>query len=193
MSSLPTPNSTANGSSAAANGTGNGTVKGSSAASAVPNGHVGGPLAEYAALFAPSAWDALADLFEIENRKVYCIPEPSTLEVGLQAGLTALKTPLCSGIDKGQCSVDCPVCCDAGRALAAGLPYSHQAHSKLICRISGERMDENNRPMALPNGSVYSSNALKAMAAASEPGGVVTCMRTGESFDIGELRSVFII
>ena len=154
---------------------------------------------------------------------MYCIPEPSTLEVGLQAGLTALKTPLCSGIDKGQCSVDCPVCCDAGRALAAGLPFSHQAHSKLICRISGayvykfyfffttqqgcvsrsqsaagmmqpgERMDENNRPMALPNGSVYSSNALKAMAAASEPGGVVTCMRTGESFNIGELRSVFII
>lgn len=54
-------------------------------------------------------------------------------------------------------------------------------------------MDEHNRPTALPNGSVYSSNALKAMAAASEPGDMVTCMRTGESFNLGELRSVFII
>ena len=40
--------------------------------------------------------DSLAELFEAENRKVYCIPEPSALEVGLQSGFTALKTPLCS-------------------------------------------------------------------------------------------------
>ena len=46
-------------------------------------------------------------------------------------------------------------------ALPPALP---QAQSKLICRISGLRMDDQNRPMVLPNGSVYSLNALRDMA-----------------------------
>ena len=43
-------------------------------------------------------------------------------------------------------------------------------------------MDDNNPPMALPNGHVYSQAALRAMAAAS--GGRVTCPRTGFACDI---------
>lgn len=41
-----------------------------------------------------------------------------------------------------------------GNMLARDLPYSHHSQSFLICRHTGEVMDENNPPMALPNGQV---------------------------------------
>ena len=36
------------------------------------------------------------------------------------------------------------------------VPSTHKVVSSLICRISGEVMDEHNPPVSLPNGQVYS-------------------------------------
>jgi hypothetical protein len=44
------------------------------------------------------------------------------------------------------------------RQLAEKLPFSHHITSCIVCRISGAIMDENNPPMVLPNGHVYSQH-----------------------------------
>jgi hypothetical protein len=50
-------------------------------------------------------------------------------------------------------------------------------------------MDEDNPPMALPNGQVYSANAVASM----RRGGVVYCPRTREGpFVWDEIRKVFL-
>lgn len=52
---------------------------------------------------------------------------------------------------------NCPVCDSDGLGiLAKEVPWSHHANSTLVCHITGKIMDENNPPMALPNGCVYS-------------------------------------
>jgi len=40
--------------------------------------------------------------------------------------------------------------------LAEEVPLSHHANSTIVCRISGKIMDEDNMPMAFPDGHVYS-------------------------------------
>ena len=40
--------------------------------------------------------------------------------------------------------------------LADEVPLSHHANSTIVCRISGKIMDEDNMPMAFPDGYVYS-------------------------------------
>ena len=55
-------------------------------------------------------------------------------------------------------STECPVCSKHLNQLARNLPFAHCSNSRLICRMSGEKMDENNPPMMLPNGHVYGFN-----------------------------------
>merc|ERR1712110_1292464 len=59
---------------------------------------------------------------------------------------------------------ECPVCHAALNKLAATLPFAHCSQSRLICHITGKPLDENNRPMMLPNGFVYGYGALAKMA-----------------------------
>ena len=109
-----------------------------------------------------------------------CLPPwPALLLPPPQAGLCALKTPQSLG---EECSKEDPLHLPAFRRLAATLPFAKHAHSKLICSISRAPMDENDPPMALPNGCVYSQGALRQMAAAD--GGRITCPRTGDACDI---------
>ena len=49
-----------------------------------------------------------------------------------------------------------PALCLVSRKLAADLPYSKHIHSKLVCHITHDLMNEHNPPMVLPNGMVYS-------------------------------------
>lgn len=69
---------------------------------------------------------------------------------------------------------------------------------------SGDPIGDNNPPLALPNGRVYGSRAIRAMA--RPVGGidgigsvgvignsVVTCPSTGKSFRFDQLRNVYII
>ena len=52
-------------------------------------------------------------------------------------------------------------------------------HSKLICAITRDLMNEHNPPMVLPNGAVYSQKAVQMMAAKNH--GIFTCPKTGQS------------
>jgi macrophage erythroblast attacher len=50
------------------------------------------------------------------------------------------------------------------QALAAGLPYAKHLHSKLVCHITKQLMNEDDPPMVLPNGYVYSLKVTFPMA-----------------------------
>ncbi len=78
----------------------------------------------------------------------------SALEVLFQSGLMSLKTPFCY-TEKNKNMV-CPLCNLEIQKLATTLPSSHHPVTSLICRITGEKMDEKNPPLALSNGQVYS-------------------------------------
>jgi macrophage erythroblast attacher len=61
-------------------------------------------------------------------------------------------------------NVDCPTCAKDLSVLAKEVPFSHHVNSTLVCRISGEVMDDVNYPMAFPNGYVYSFNVSQKIA-----------------------------
>jgi hypothetical protein len=75
----------------------------------------------------------------------------------VQAGLSALKTPL--GV-QDNCNVEDPLHLESFRSLAAPLPFAKHLQSKLVCHLTRELMNENNPPMVLPNGYVYSLKVL---------------------------------
>ncbi|CAG8643547.1 14418_t:CDS:2, partial [Acaulospora morrowiae] len=109
----------------------------------------------YKALYDHSRWEALIDQFRSDFYALNSLPSQSLLNVTLQAGLSALKTPMC--YQQENKNINCPVCSsDTLGILAQDLPMSHHVNSTIVCRISGKIMNENNPPMALPNGYVYS-------------------------------------
>ncbi|RHZ44750.1 hypothetical protein Glove_709g25 [Diversispora epigaea] len=143
----------------------------------------------YKALYDPSRWEALIEQFRADFYALNSLPSQPLLNVTLQAGLSALKTPMCYQHDNK--NINCPVCSpDTLGILAQDLPMSHHVNSTIVCRISGKIMNENNPPMALPNGYVYSHDALNEMS--SKNNGKITCPRTGEVFSFLQLKKVFI-
>ncbi|XP_047314088.1 protein MAEA homolog [Impatiens glandulifera] len=85
----------------------------------------------------------------------------SLLNIFLQAGLSALKTPFCYEDD---CTKEDPLSQELFRKLAMPLPLSKQHHSKLVCYITNDLMDTENPPLVPPNGYVYSTKAMEEMA-----------------------------
>ncbi|CAL1387187.1 unnamed protein product [Linum trigynum] len=130
--------------------------------------------AAYKVLFEPEQWDYLVDQFKQEFSKLYGMTVEPLLNIYLQTGLSALKTPYCYADD---CPKEDPLSQESFRKLALPLPYSKQHHSKLVCYITKELMDTENPPQVLPNGYVYSTKALEEMA--KKNNGKVTCPRTG--------------
>ena len=61
----------------------------------------------------------------------------------LQAGLSALKTPQSL---QDSCSREDPLHLPAFRTLAQGLPFAKHVHSKLVCAVTKEIIDEHNPP-----------------------------------------------
>uniref|UniRef100_A0A2P2JT99 Uncharacterized protein MANES_10G039500 n=2 Tax=Rhizophora mucronata TaxID=61149 RepID=A0A2P2JT99_RHIMU len=143
--------------------------------------------APYKILFEPKQWDSLVDLFKQEFCKLYGMTLEPLLNIYLQAGLSALKTPNCSEYD---CPKEDPLSQESFRKLAVPLPCSKQHHSKLVCYITKELMDTENPPQVLPNGYVYSTKALEEMA--KKNNGKITCPRTGLVCNSSELVKAYI-
>lgn len=85
---------------------------------------------------------------------------------------------------------NCPVCNEQFNLIAAPLPIALHSHSCLVCRVTGEIMNEDNPPMVLPNGFVYSKNAVTMISAKN--GGKMVCPVTGLVCKVEELRKAFI-
>ncbi|GMP68751.1 hypothetical protein ACSBR2_026768 [Camellia fascicularis] len=130
--------------------------------------------ATYKVFFEPEQWDFLVDQFKQEFCRLYGMTFEPLLNIYLQAGLSALKTPFCYEDD---CTKEDPLSQESFRKLALSLPFSKQHHSKLVCYITKELMDTENPPLVLPNGYVYSTKALEEMA--KKNNGKITCPRTG--------------
>ena len=118
-------------------------------------------LAQFLALFVKdllneNRWNQLIDLFRQDNFKIHQLPEQSCFTAILQAGLSAIKTPTCYRKVTAVRNNNCPVCHPSLNVIARSLPYAYCANSKLICACSGASINENNPPMMLPNGYVYS-------------------------------------
>ena len=64
----------------------------------------------------------------------------------------------------------------AYQKLAEQLPYAKHVHSKLLCHVTKELMDEDNVPMVMPNGTVYSQRAVRRLSSDS---GMFTCPKSG--------------
>jgi macrophage erythroblast attacher len=82
------------------------------------------------------------------------LPTEPLLNLTLYAGLVSLKLPSC--YDTSCNNIDCPVCDEDLSVLAHEVPSSHHINLTIVCHISGKIMDEDNPPMAFPNGCVYS-------------------------------------
>lgn len=58
------------------------------------------------------------------------------------------------------CTKEDPLSHETFQKLAKPLPDSKHIHSKLVCFISKELMNEDNPPLVLPNGYVYSRKVI---------------------------------
>jgi len=83
----------------------------------------------------------------------------------------------------------CPVCCEPYATLAAHVPNVERPYSSLVCRLSGECMDDTNPPFVLPSGRVYSRKVLTALAESDAL--VDPC--TGERLVLGQLRRAYFL
>lgn len=122
----------------------------------------------------------------ITGRPPNTVTLPLTLLL-LQAGLIALKNPPSTSSSSREDPLQHP----DFKALAADLPCAKHVHSKLICAVTREIMNDANPPMVLPNGYVYSNKAIDQIAAKNN--GRIVCPHTGAEFGYDEARRAFIV
>lgn len=144
----------------------------------------------YKELFDDNRWDFLVEQFRKENLALHQLHSQSMLEIVLQCGLASLKTPHCFH-EEEKCQ-DCPVCCRLFNELAKPLPFAHSSQSRLLCSISGDRMNEHNHPLMLPNGNVYGEIALLKMADSYE-GYSIKCPRSQQVYAIDEAKKIYVM
>lgn len=142
----------------------------------------------YQSLLCPSRWEALVSQFRFEHGRLLHPSSVPVLPVALQLGLAALNTPQCHST--GSRLAACPACQWPLNALARGLPNAHCTHSRLLCRISQQPLNEHNHPMVLPNGQVYGEKALRDMV---KEHGAITCPKTNEVFCMKRVEKVYVM
>uniref|UniRef100_A0A672MM31 E3 ubiquitin-protein transferase MAEA n=1 Tax=Sinocyclocheilus grahami TaxID=75366 RepID=A0A672MM31_SINGR len=146
-------------------------------------------ISPYKDLLDPARWKMLIQQFRYDNYRLHQLGNNSVFTITLQAGLSAIKTPQCYKEDGTSKNPDCPVCSKSLNKLAQHLPMAHCANSRLVCKISGEVMNENNPPMMLPNGYVYGYNSLLSIRQDDK----VVCPRTKEVFNFSQAEKVYIM
>lgn len=143
----------------------------------------------YKDMYSERKWLELELAFKQENYRLHGLTRESTIEIMLKAGLASLKTRKC-GMEADR-KLSCPTCVEPYLSLAQLLPRGRHDNSILVCAISGEIMDENNPPMALPNGNVYSYKALTRLAEDND--GIITDPRTHDKVRMDDLTKCFIM
>lgn len=145
-------------------------------------------LEPYKSLFDPKRWDDLIINFRNENYRLFQLATQSVLNVVVQAGLSALKTPQCYSVSSK--NINCPVCQPYYNEMAENLPYSHCAQSRLFCRVTTKPLNEYNQPMMLPNGQIYGEQALPLI---TKEKGVVVCPKTKQAFVNPKIEKVYVM
>eukprot|EP00009_Paramoeba_aestuarina_P014347 CAMPEP_0201533442 /NCGR_PEP_ID=MMETSP0161_2-20130828/53250_1 /ASSEMBLY_ACC=CAM_ASM_000251 /TAXON_ID=180227 /ORGANISM="Neoparamoeba aestuarina, Strain SoJaBio B1-5/56/2" /LENGTH=157 /DNA_ID=CAMNT_0047937463 /DNA_START=549 /DNA_END=1019 /DNA_ORIENTATION=- len=128
----------------------------------------------YEDLYDAKRWDFLIEEFKKDNIAAASLSPKPTLYYFITSGIIGLKTRDCD--DAVNNNLSCPTCFPLLQELSRSLPLSQRTTSSVVCRITGEVMDEHNPPMVLPNGYVYSQKAMEEMS--KKNGGLITCPRT---------------
>jgi hypothetical protein len=141
---------------------------------------------EYQEMLSESRWEFLADLFEKEMKRVYGFTTESLIEIYVRAGFISIKSPLC---EAGNKVFGCPTCNVELQKLAKGIPNASHSQTYIVCRILGTPIDENNPPLVLPNGQVFSEQGINKICEA----GKITCPVTGALYSRSQAVKVFIV
>ena len=136
-------------------------------------------------------WEIIKEQFKKDFITIYQVDQSSQLIKTVRAGLSVLKTRQCNKIIEGEDS-ECPACSGPLKDLANQLPFGHFETTKIRCRITGKLVSEDDPPMALPNGQVYSESGLKLLCEGSSAG-VLKCPVTGQSFLLSDARKCFFL
>ncbi|CDJ60013.1 erythroblast macrophage protein emp, putative [Eimeria maxima] len=70
----------------------------------------------------------------------------------------------------GLCAVNCPACIPELSEVIKTLPMPHRVRSHIICCVTNEPMDEDNPPMASPEGHLISRKGLELLTEKSKTG-----------------------
>ncbi|CAL8107021.1 unnamed protein product [Calicophoron daubneyi] len=118
----------------------------------------------------------------------YDFPDYSIFQLVVNAGISVIKTHQC--YDTKTQKRDCAVCHPLVNQLAVNVPFARHDHSVLTCYQTGLLMNEDNPPMSLPNGYVYSQKGIAELTGSD---GMITCPRSGERFSPSQVQRVFIL
>lgn len=157
----------------------------------------------------------IVERFEMDFNEIYCLSEGIQLIKMVRTGLSVLKTRKCQldcEVAKGQSqsqsqskSLDlhahttqnsngeCPVCTGPLRPIAQELPYGHYEITRLRCRLSGKQINEDNPPMALPNGQVFSKSSIDGLIAEAAGEGRIKCPISGEYFNVTDIKKCYFL
>lgn len=150
-----------------------------------------GLMSKYEKLMGAEQWDELKMQFQKDFITVYQIDQNSQLIKTVRTGLSVLKTRQCpQNEDSG---AECPACAGPLKELANQLPFGHFETTKIRCRITGKLVSEDDPPMALPNGQVYSESGLKMVCEGTGTSGILKCPVTGQTFLLSDARKCFFL
>lgn len=137
------------------------------------------------------SWESLATLFKRDACRAHGLPAQGPLPTILQAGVTALKEPPHIEQERaGNRDPEDPFSYEEMKQIGDPLPHTKAGRSTVICPITREVMDEDNPPMVLPNGHVYSRRAMEEMAKKNQEH--VFCVKTGGGpYDFSQLRRAY--
>ncbi|KAL5971295.1 E3 ubiquitin-protein transferase MAEA [Taenia solium] len=132
------------------------------------------------------AW--ITKRFHLALMNFYSFTLPTPFSLAVRAGITAIKTHFCYNSKSRH--PDCVVCHPLINRFAQNLLFGRHDHSVLTCYQTGLAMNDDNPPMALPNGYVYSQQGIADLTGSD---GKLTCPRSGETFDASEAKRVYIL
>ena len=122
---------------------------------------------KYKKLYQKSRWADLSNQLLKDMCAIHSLPSTSYMSIYLQAGLSALKSYTC-GLFNPFSSLEDPMHVPEFQLLAQALPFAKHNNSKLLCFVTKERIHEDNPPMVLPNGYVYSRKGIDVLISHQE-------------------------
>jgi macrophage erythroblast attacher len=142
----------------------------------------------YRHLVSDECWTELAERFLKERSGALNLNSVSPLEIVVRLGLAVTRTQSCKPDGPGR-AAGCPSCQPSLGKLALTIPRTLRERSTLVCRISGQIMED---PLVLPNGQAYSKAALEQMAL-QRGDGKVCCPLTHQEFYLKDAKRAFVL
>ena len=129
---------------------------------------------------------------------LYGLPDTALLSIAVASGLHAISTPVCqshshqsSSQSNNSANTDCPSCNPDLKEAVKSIPLPNRPTSSLVCPVTRKPIDEDNPPMALPNGQVYSKAAIDQGSRNAES--IFVDPKTGDHVPVADIRRVFIM